>query len=578
MKLKKVKIEDFKSIKSLEVNIHDLTCLVGQNESGKSNILEAIRYLDFNRYKLSSDLLNKNSEKYETGGFPSVSGWFYFEDKDENEWQLFYKKVMSLEGKTVDLSGLLGFYIVVKSDQIENIEVSFIYRDKNRSIGSLISRSLITAVKQSIMDEFVPLIELYTNDDLELNPISNEQIHEKSTAHTAFFKLLSIGGISDINILLGDPDKAYDKIQYAQEKITKLFLEFYKQDPNLKIEIGSIAGTWLIKFRDSTNRTYSLKERSVGFRYFFAFFINKYFAIANSETELIYLLDEPGVSLHPKGAKDLLELFNEITATDQIIYTTHNPFLTCKNTPDKLILVKKNGEQGSIIHNKPYANKYEVLRKELGLLLNDSFLVGECNIVVEGVSDKFVLHHIIDEIEDFEHLKWINIFSADSSSEILPSVRYLKSLNLIGVVLLDDDNAAKNEITKPKFKELIIDNQNWDFITVTGKHGESYTQKTLEDIFEQSHYIEAYNTYYTEEYDNLSPIKPFTNLILQEVVVPVLDIIKIHHKEYFGTDQINKVGVFRKLFELHPYEKEKAVYKNIVDLIKAIDKSIRNLK
>jgi predicted ATP-dependent endonuclease of OLD family len=575
MKLTKVKIEDFKSIKSLEINIHDLTCLVGQNESGKSNILEAIRYLDFNNNLLNHTLLNKNSEHFEKGGFPRISGWFDFSDDDD--LLDFEKSIAELGMKDLDFLGLKGFLIIINSNQIEGIDIIFQFNNRSQTIQKTIPDILIEEVKQVILDDYIPSIELFTSDDLELNPITNQQITERSEAHSAFFKLLNIGGISDPNILIGDPEKTYDKVQYAQEKITKLFLEYYKQDPNLKIEIGSIRDTWLIKFRDATNRTYSLKERSVGFRYFFAFFINKYFAIENSENELIYLLDEPGVSLHPKGAKDLLELFEDIILNDQIIYTTHNPFLTCKNNPDKLMLVRKNGEHGTLIHNKPYANKYEVLRKELGLLLNDSFLVGKKNIVVEGVSDKFVLHQLIEEVDELEHLKWINIFSADSSSEVIPSVRYLNSLNLQGVVLLDDDDAAKKEITKPKFKENIIDPESWDYITVTGAKGESYSEKTLEDIFDFDHYIKAYNTYYVIEWENLESLKPFQQYNNINKVRPILNEIKAHHKEYFGTEQINKVGVFRKLFELFPISENLKSYKNAINLIKALDNSLKKL-
>ena len=43
---------------------------------------------------------------------------------------------------------------------------------------------------------------------------------------------------------------------------------------------------------------------------------------------VILLLDEPGLSLHAKAQKDLLQFFEgELASRHQVIYTTHSPFM-----------------------------------------------------------------------------------------------------------------------------------------------------------------------------------------------------------------------------------------------------------
>lgn len=49
--------------------------------------------------------------------------------------------------------------------------------------------------------------------------------------------------------------------------------------------------------------------------------------------DAILLLDEPGLSLHPLAQRDLSAFFDGLTKTNQILYTTHSPFLV---DPDRL--------------------------------------------------------------------------------------------------------------------------------------------------------------------------------------------------------------------------------------------------
>ena len=66
MILDKILIEDYKSISNLEWNINDsISCLVGQNESGKSNLLEVFDFVNVNESKkLNYEIhTNRTSER-----------------------------------------------------------------------------------------------------------------------------------------------------------------------------------------------------------------------------------------------------------------------------------------------------------------------------------------------------------------------------------------------------------------------------------------------------------------------------------------------------------------------------------
>ena len=75
MILKEVEIFDFKSILHERIELrNNQLCLVGINESGKTNILEAISFLNFGK-QLERKQLNKSAVGYPRG-YPIISGLF----------------------------------------------------------------------------------------------------------------------------------------------------------------------------------------------------------------------------------------------------------------------------------------------------------------------------------------------------------------------------------------------------------------------------------------------------------------------------------------------------------------------
>lgn len=577
MILERVLIEDYKSIKRLNLNLHDITCLVGKNESGKSAVLEAISQLNFYLYSLSTEKINKNSTRYDIDKLPSITGYFLLEEKDVDYLEKTIPFKFDANGKAIENKFTYKWIrIVVDSNDDEKIEIEFVYgNNKFDKLKDKVDKVAYEDVKLTIFDELIPHIELFTNDSLTIKPLTIEELIKESEETKSFRRLFNIGGIRDFSTLtVTNVDKLFDKLTAVNERLTDLLQKNYKQDKTLKVEIVYTGDKFLLKFKDDSKRSYSLSDRSVGFQYFFAFLINKTYLNKIDFKQNIFLLDEPGVSLHPEGARDLVKIFQEIVKKDQVIYTTHNPFLVYKNKPDNLILVRK-GDNGTELITKVYTNKYQILRKELGLLLNDSFLVNDINLVVEGNADKYILHYIIHEDEEFEALTWTHIFSADTASEVVPSVRYLNSLELKGVVLLDSDDAGLAEIQKPKFKSHIIDNKNWDYLTLNEKLKDKH-KRTIEDMVEQTGYLEAYNIYYNSVADTVEWKKEFEPINVKKYKLPILDTINAHYKEY-ADGGINKIAIFREFTRLYPYPAHREKYKDLKEILSHIKTTVLKL-
>lgn len=118
----------------------------------------------------------------------------------------------------------------------------------------------------------------------------------------------------------------------------------------------------------------------------------------------ILLLDEPGVTLHPMAQKDLFAFFEGLSHDNQILYTTHSPFLM---NPDKLDQVKAvfvDSEGYSCVSSDLRARANSGTESEqkaifpvhsaLGITVSEVLFVGCTIVLVEGPSDQFYLNAI----------------------------------------------------------------------------------------------------------------------------------------------------------------------------------------
>jgi len=557
MKLKTVEIYDFKSISNekLEVNSNQL-CLVGKNESGKSSIISAISYLNVLETTLETSLLNKSSDRY-PNGLPIIIGTFKLR---KNVYSKLYKLLS--EHLTNEILSTINkqsedCQIQIKrwGNGLSNISISILSLGK---FGLKISDKIENTAKfyDSFFKEIYPNIEYFENEDLLIEPSTIEELLGSDKKFETFRKLLVIGGCKDFNDLNNsDINFVTTYLSDIEIKLNQIFKKHYKQDQSINIKIVPALGDKLnLIIRDSSNKSFSINERSPGFQYYFSFLVNKlYTKYINGGKNTIILLDEPGHSLHPKGAKDLLKSFDDISENSQIIYTTHNPFLAVRNCVDSLIFVNKSATEGTKINKKPFLNKYQVLRKELGVMLNDSFLIGDINLVVEGNTEKLAFHRLF-QFEKYRDLEWMNIYNADGVNNIPQAINYLgkNNLKLSGIAILDSD-AEANEVKKVKAYKNNINENNWEEIEINSVFNDK-NPRTFEDLFPQDKYIEAYNNYChslksLEVFD-----KAFVDLkYIEEVQTPIINTVSTHFKTFLSDDSksnITKQDVIRHLLDI----------------------------
>ena len=219
--------------------------------------------------------------------------------------------------------------------------------------------------------------------------------------------LLKIAGISpehfaDLLKAIGEGRDGY--VNGIQEQINKSlasrlnFRRWWTQDSSFQLRVSIREADLAFIIRDRTGTDYSFGERSSGLKYFLSYFV-QYLAhdvpAAGSE---ILLMDEPDTYLSSQGQRDLLRIFDALAYPEDgrrpcpVVYVTHSPFLMDKNHAERIrVLEKGEGDEGTRVVRDAAQNHYEPLRSAFGGFVAETTFMGSCNLMIEGPSDQILL-------------------------------------------------------------------------------------------------------------------------------------------------------------------------------------------
>ncbi|WP_328687998.1 AAA family ATPase [Streptomyces phaeochromogenes] len=221
--------------------------------------------------------------------------------------------------------------------------------------------------------------------------------------------LLKVAGIdrSAFQELLNAVDASKDGYangivaQMNQELAASLnFPRWWSQDHQFELLLTLRDQDLVFTIRDRTGTEYSADERSGGLKYFLSYFVQylSHEPPASGVPEIL-LMDEPDAYLSSTGQQDLLRIFEDFAhpqAPDrpacQVVYVTHSPFLIDKNHGERIrVLEKGEGDEGSRVVRNAARNHYEPLRSAFGGFVGETTFISNCNLMLEGMSDQILL-------------------------------------------------------------------------------------------------------------------------------------------------------------------------------------------
>jgi hypothetical protein len=185
----------------------------------------------------------------------------------------------------------------------------------------------------------------------------------------------------------------------AGTDLTKRFRDWWRQG-DYTIEFQADGDHFRIWVSDSKRpEKVELEDRSSGLQWFLSFYLIFLVESSRDHRDAILLLDEPGLSLHPLAQRDLSAFFDNRSETNQIVFTTHSPFLVDADSLDRArkVYVGSDGSTKASAdlrkgHDDPRKNGAAyAIYSALNMSVADSILLGCHPIIVEGPSDQYHL-------------------------------------------------------------------------------------------------------------------------------------------------------------------------------------------
>lgn len=165
-----------------------------------------------------------------------------------------------------------------------------------------------------------------------------------------------------------------------------------------KLHFDTDGENLVLKVSDQHNEfPIPFEERSHGFQWFFSFYLVFLVESKKAHKGAILLLDEPGLHLHPTLQTKLIDLFERISAENQLLYSTHLPFLVDGKHLERVRTVHLDGPepQKTRVSNdvRPTGDRDTLfpLQAALGYSIAQTLFLGKRSVIVEGITDYWLI-------------------------------------------------------------------------------------------------------------------------------------------------------------------------------------------
>lgn len=327
--------------------------------------------------------------------------------------------------------------------------------------------------------------------------LGRKSANQITPADENFAKMCKVAGLDPQQLhdlhTAGDHETRNQLANRAGAVVTGELRRLWK-DRELKVRFSPDANH-LDTFIADPNSVYdvevNLDERSRGLKWFFSFYITFSADTANGGTadNAILLLDEPGLYLHALSQADLLRHLDK-DFKNQVIYTTHSPFMVPTENLNAIRTVNIDQDAGTTVTNTPTGDSRTLfpLQMALGFSLSQSLFVGTDNLVVEGVTDYWVLSSVSAYLHGINKAglpKALTITPAGGAQKVGYMVALLTSERLRVLVLLDEERqarATRDELVKAK----LIREDGVLFVSSGFADSDELTEADIEDLIEPS--------------------------------------------------------------------------------------------
>ncbi len=428
MSIKRIYIENFRSIKKLSFEPTSLNALIGRNNVGKSNILSALELVLGEKWPPfvinENDLFKKDTSlkcTIEVFFDPPLSHSYYGHTIRIDGFRLTYEDAFGANISCIDSSGHDVQTQYGKPLPLNNTirnKVPLVLVGVTRNLTPLLSASKWTVLGKLLKD---------LSEDFASNEQKTREYNEKIKAATLVlkdenFKKFEEILINNVKDLTGFEDAS---IQF--------------KEPNI---LGHYKNLELLLKESSDYDYYSALEMGAGIQNAIVIaIINAYKII--KRTNAILLIEEPEVCLHPHARRYFYSLIKDLSNEGtQVFYTTHSCEFIDLDNYESVNIIRKSPQNGTYLCQGKNISIDRTSREQLKLTTefdsrrNEIFFANKV-LVVEGETEKYSVPHLFVLKAIDVNKENISIISAGSVTNIKFFVKILSSFEIPLVVLMD---------------------------------------------------------------------------------------------------------------------------------------------
>ncbi len=459
MKICTIKIENFKSIRSLEIpDVDNVLILVGKNNTGKTVVIDAIRLASGNYKVKDHDFLDNKK--------PIIVSMKV--ELNEQDLQIFHAKGIVSKYKRYELwekefcsklpsfeNGVLSFECRIYSNG------SIHYRDgvkkNNLSIPQVLPKIFHMDQRRNVDDLQQEILRFYDSEsiqDLKENICMFDKakkcnrcfqcvgvINKKSPEELSVYELSKLMEYKMYRMNLTNMSDKINKYFHANGTPNQDVRFVY----NMDVEKLFSLDTQIIN--KDRNEVGSIRYLSEGLRSIYALSLLETYIEEESTIPCIIMIEDPEIYLHPQLQKVASEILYRLSKKNQVIFSTHSPNMIFNFSSRQIKQVMLDDDFYTTVN--PNTDIDEIL-DDLGYTANDLMNVSFV-FIVEGKQDgnrlPLLLQKYYSEIYDEDgKLQRISIIPTNSCTNIktYANLKYINKLYLKDQFLMIRDSDGKN--------------------------------------------------------------------------------------------------------------------------------------
>ena len=447
--IKSLKLESYKGFSNTTIEFSNITCIIGENGTGKSTIIEAIQGLlssntaiGQNYCKVGINDKNATSLSLAFQGGSKLSKNIQnpnLEKKSRNSLPKCLTTIIPIETRcSFPVKNNPDYDKPIKNQNIGDIAWQNILRHCNFTLRTAAESTTTTSDALRFQKEYiVGISEKFTND----------------------FN----------NVLEGSIGRKYE------------FEVVFENDGNQLVVQLHISYKESDRESDKQSSWVDLNYESIGFRTLIT--LCSYLLNDQDKSETIFVMDEPFTNIHPKAQRQVSRMLQSLSQRFQIIYATHSPHLLPER--DKIIctLTETAGDL-SICKFEEYPLNlfYDLSPLALDTVEKIKGIDSAINVIPEGTTDDTIYRRLF-EIEGISDK--IDVVDMGGSGNLENRIRTFATINKPNLFILDPNEKVEK---LERSRELIAKHDHL-FLLELPYQKDNHVKKGIENLI-PNHIIE----------------------------------------------------------------------------------------